>query len=171
MTNKTVLPDVLETGLAVVFCGTAASAKSAQAKAYYAGPGNNFWHVLFQTGLTTKLLKPEQFKQLLQFGIGLTDVAKHRSGNDNVLKKRDFSPQQLRKKILRYQPHVLAFTSKRAGKEFFGCSSIDYGFQGDQINATKIYVLPSPSGAARGYWDEQIWQALADYLKDSTATQ
>ena len=43
----TVLPDVLEPGLTVVFCGTAVGATSAQVRAYYAGRGNRFWEVLF----------------------------------------------------------------------------------------------------------------------------
>ena len=42
-----VLPDVLERGLKVVFCGTALGPTSAQVGAYYAGPGNQFWDVLF----------------------------------------------------------------------------------------------------------------------------
>jgi TDG/mug DNA glycosylase family protein len=38
----TVLPDVLEPGLRVVFCGTAVGAMSTQVGAYYAGCGNQF---------------------------------------------------------------------------------------------------------------------------------
>ena len=41
-----ILPDVLAKGLRVVFCGTAASAMSAEQGAYYAGRGNAFWGTL-----------------------------------------------------------------------------------------------------------------------------
>lgn len=165
MNDKTVLPDVLEYGLRVVFCGTAASTQSAKVGAYYAGPGNYFWGVIYRIGLTPKHLKPECFQELPQYGIGLTDLAKHSSGTDKVLQKTDFAPELLRKKIEKHQPLILAFTSKRAGKEFFGRSTIEYGLQKQKIHKTAIYVLPSTSGAARGYWDERYWQMLADDLK------
>lgn len=43
-----ILPDVIEPGLRIVFCGTAAGAKSAAVGAYYAGPGNAFWATLHE---------------------------------------------------------------------------------------------------------------------------
>src|SRR3954462_737844 len=77
-----VLPDVLVPGLALVFCGTAPSPTSAARGAYYAGPGNRFWDILAETGLTPRLLAPEDYPVLPQFGIGLTDIAKCASGMD-----------------------------------------------------------------------------------------
>ena len=41
-----ILPDVLQPGLALVFCGTAAGKRSAAERAYYAHPGNMFWRAL-----------------------------------------------------------------------------------------------------------------------------
>jgi double-stranded uracil-DNA glycosylase len=46
-----VLPDILELNLSVVFCGSAASSRSASSRAYYAGPGNRFWMILHKVGL------------------------------------------------------------------------------------------------------------------------
>lgn len=54
-----VLPDLLRPGLDVVFCGTAVATASAQRGHYYAGPGNRFWQLLHESGLTTTLLTPE----------------------------------------------------------------------------------------------------------------
>ena len=80
-----ILPDLLAPGLDIVFCGTAVGAESARRRAYYAGPGNAFWPTLAQVGLTPRRLKPEEYPLLLTFGIGLTDLAKHVSGNDDIL--------------------------------------------------------------------------------------
>ena len=74
------LPDVLEVGLGIVFCGTAAGAVAARVGAPYAGPGNRFWWVLHDTGLTPRQLEPAEFRTLPRYGIGLTDAAKHTSG-------------------------------------------------------------------------------------------
>ena len=77
-----ILPDVLCPGLRVVFCGTAASVVSAARGAYYAGPGNRFWSILAEIKLTPHQLKPDEFRLLPTFGIGLTDIAKTVSGID-----------------------------------------------------------------------------------------
>ena len=53
-----------------------------------------------------------------------------------------------------------SMTSKRAAEEFLR-RSVDYGLQPDAIGATRLFVLPSPSGAARRYWSVQPWHALA----------
>ena len=69
-----VLPDLIEPGLTTMFCGSAASSASARVGAYYAGPGNRFWTVLHETGLTPHLFVPAEFQELLSLGIGLTDL-------------------------------------------------------------------------------------------------
>lgn len=161
-----ILPDVLDSNLKLVFCGTAASAVSAQEVAYYASPSNAFWRTLHQVGLTPRLFAAKEFPQLLELGIGLTDIAKYAVGNDSDLEKSDFDSEALSKKIKQYQPQHLAFTSKKAASMYFGTSTrkIAYGKQDTRLEQTQFWVLPSPSGAARGYWDISIWQNLANHI-------
>ena len=80
-----VLPDVLEPGLRIVFCGTAAGTVSARRGAYYAHPQNRFWPALHAIGLTPRLMRPEDYPELPRWGLGLTDLAKHVSGMDREL--------------------------------------------------------------------------------------
>jgi double-stranded uracil-DNA glycosylase len=159
-----ILPDVLAPNLKIVFCGTAAGAMSARLGAYYANPTNRFWKTLHKIGLTPSQLPPSEFKTVTQYGIGLTDLAKHTFGQDSTLSQSDFGVTELREKMLRYQPKVLAFTSKRGAGVYFGRKKVEYGLQAEQIGETRVYVLPSPSGAARSYWDETHWFALAKWL-------
>ncbi len=159
-----VLPDVLGHGLIVVFCGTAASNASAAAGAYYANPGNRFWSALYSTGITPRLFDPRDFRKLFALRIGLTDLAKRAVGSDRDLSASDFDSATFAAKIQRWQPQIVAFTSKRAFHAWRGPSPrtrIDYGWQAEMIGATKLFVLPSPSGAARRYWDISHWKALA----------
>lgn len=158
-----VLPDTLRSGLNVVFCGTAAGNRSAQVKAYYAGRGNQFWAVLYRIGLTPYQLRPDEYHKLPDYGVGLTDLAKHEHGNDSGLKKTAFDVKQFVKTIEDVRPKVIAFNGKRAAQEFFG-HSVSYGIQKARIGATEIFVLPSTSGAARCYWNEQHWVDLARYI-------
>ncbi len=157
-----VLPDVLTPDLRVVFCGTAAGKVSAAKRAYYAGPGNRFWPTLHEIKLTPRRLAPSEFPRVLDFGIGLTDVAKTVSGADSDLPRHGFDPIGLRQKITTLVPKVLAFNGKRAAKEFFG-GSVSYGRQSERVGSTVVFVLPSTSGAARRYWDVSYWLELGKF--------
>lgn len=162
-----ILPDVLEPGLALVFCGTAAGRRSAAERAYYAHPGNLFWRALFESGLTPRRLAPAEFAELPRYGIGLTDLAKRHSGNDNELPRDAFDVPALLAKIGHHAPRALAFTSKNAARTVLG-HAVDYGIQAECIGPTRLFVLPSPSGQARGHWNLAPWLALHDMLADPT---
>jgi len=155
-----ILPDLLRPGLKLVICGSAAGLRSAEAGAYYAGPGNRFWETLFKTGLTPARLSPVEFPRLLDFQIGLTDMAKKTFGADSSLAAGDFDAMRVRHLILVHRPMILAFNGKRAASAFFDCKA-DYGYR-ETFAATRIYVAPSTSGAARGFWNEDIWREIAD---------
>lgn len=154
------LTDVLPTGLRLVVCGTAASARSAQIGAYYAGHGNKFWRTLCQTGLTPRQLAPSEFRLLPQFGIGLTDIVKDQAGNDAVIRFEASGRERLREVILAAAPTYLCFNGKRAAIEYFGTRQVAYGLQAGTIGTTKIFIAPSTSGAANGAWDLTVWEEL-----------
>ena len=157
--ERHVLPDVLQPGLALVFCGTAAGKRSAAERAYYAHPGNLFWRALFDAGLTPRQLAPAEFPQLPDYGIGLTDLAKRHSGNDDELPRDAFDVPALIAKIARHQPRLLAFTSKNAARAVLGHAT-GYGLQHETLGNTRLFVLPSPSGQARRHWNLKPWLAL-----------
>ena len=165
---KEILEDVLSPGMSVVFCGTAVGATSARRGAYYAGPGNKFWETLFKVGLTPTQLKPEQYRSATTLGIGFTDVAKTISGNDNILRRAHFGTDALHGKIEKFSPKVVAFTSKRAAKEFLG-RPVQYGLVQEQVGQSRLFVLPSPSGAACRWWEIKFWHELATLVTNATS--
>ena len=157
-----ILPDVLGPGLRIVFCGSAAGAASARARAYYAGPGNRFWPTLHRVGLTPRLLAPAEFRIVLRYGIGLTDLCKTESGSDSSLSGLSDDRAALTAKIARHRPAVLAFNGKRAARVYLDAVTVSYGEQARRIGETAIHVLPSTSGAARRWWDETYWRRVAE---------
>lgn len=159
-----VLPDLLKPGLKVVICGTAAGTKSARVGAYYAGPGNQFWSVLHRIGLTTRRLAPDEFRDLLNFGIGLTDLWKETAGPDSEVMQTGPDVESFRSRVLRYSPRALAFNGKSSAAAFLGRPA-GYGLQPETIGKTVVFILPSTSGAARRYWDESHWLELARYVE------
>ncbi len=162
----TVLPDVLAPGLKIVFCGTAPGRESAERKACYAKAGNSFWPALQDVGLTPRRFSPEDYPDVTKHGIGLTDLAKHTFGSDADLKPGDLDARGLRAKVLKHKPCLLAFTSKNAAQAFLG-RSCDYGLQEETIGSTRLFVLCSPAGRARRFWDIEIWRRLADLARES----
>ncbi|QWT21942.1 mismatch-specific DNA-glycosylase [Bacillus sp. NP157] len=159
--SRHVLPDVLQPGLRLVFCGTAAGTRSARDGAYYAHPGNMFWRAVHAVGLTPRLLAPAEYPLMIGFGIGFTDLAKFHHGNDNQLPSDAFDVDALRRKIERFAPRAIAFTSKHAGIAALGKRTA-IGAQPATFGGARAWVLPSPSGQARGSWNLATWQAMAD---------
>ncbi len=157
--SEVILPDVLQAGLSLVFCGTAAGRRSAAERAYYAHPGNLFWRALFEAGLTPRQLAPADYPLLPHYGIGLTDLAKRHAGNDSELPRDAFDVPDLFARIERHRPQWLAFTSKNAARATLG-HAVDYGVQRDCLGSTRLFVLPSPSGQARGHWSLAPWLVL-----------
>ncbi len=164
MDGSPILPDVLALGLRVVFCGSAAGLRSAQRHAYYAGPGNRFWPLLSELGLTPRLLRPEEYQEVLAYRIGLTDLAKGVFGPDRRLPKGSDEPASLRRRILACSPGCLAFNGKRPAEAFLGRKA-DYGLQPETIGLTPVAVLPSTSRANAGF-QEAPWRDLARLVRD-----
>jgi len=170
-TESHVLPDVLPLGLSAVICGTAAGPTSAALGAYYANRRNNFWSVLQQVKLTPYKLRPNEFVALHKFGLGLTDIAKTMFGTDANLPPGAFDVASFVDKIRRCQPGIIAFNGKRAACVFYGISSgVRLAYGPSELNSPypgfpQVFVLPSTSGTARGYWEPEYWQQFARRVK------
>ena len=162
------LPDLLATDLKLVFCGTAASKASAAANAYYAKPGNKFWPALHTVGITPRRFAPQEYPALLALGIGLTDLCKVHAGTDAELPAGAFDIVALDRKLRKYRPKTVAFTSKNAAQNYFR-HTVDYGWQsGGQAGAgvsARFFVLPSPSGLATRFFNIEIWRELANGVR------
>ncbi|MGM4896711.1 mismatch-specific DNA-glycosylase [Tardiphaga sp. 839_C3_N1_4] len=164
------LPDVLDLGMKVVFCGTAAGRASVEAGSYYAHPSNKFWSVLAEIGLTDRKNRPHEFREVAKFGVGLTDLCKDEAGNDIDVRPTSAHRVVLAGKIEKYQPTFLAFTSIEAGKRYFG-RNVVLGMQQHRIQSTMIYVLPSTSPMAAWNWEahKHHWHDLASLINEESA--
>ncbi len=71
------------------------------------------------------------------------------------------SPDALSENIRKLSPAALAFNGKKAAKQALGLKTVEFGAHADRIGGTRVFVLPSTSGAASGHWDIGHWHALA----------
>ena len=134
----------------MILCGTAVGNVSAQRGAYYVGPGNRFWQILADTGLTPRLLKPEEYRLLPSFGIGLTDLAKFVSGPDVELPAGSFDTGRLALMIRAAKPDWLAFNGKTAAAAFLKIPSRNLHYKQYELTTPPagfppIMVLPRVS--------------------------
>lgn len=162
------LPDVLRDNLDIVFVGTAAGRRSAEVGAYYAHPGNYFWRTLWQVGLTPRRFAPHDFANLRDVGIGFTDLSKSGCGMDHQIRPDQFDVTTFDAKMRHHQPRAIAFTSKKAASLWMRrrTGRIPYGRQKRRpADLFEVFVLPSPSSAARRYWKLEPWRDLADWLR------
>ena len=148
-----------------MLCGSAAGAVSARLGLPYAGPGNKFWAIVHESGLTPELLSPPRFRELADHGIGLTDLCKTASGADADLPRDADDVEGLRAKIEEAAPEVLAFVGKRAAKVALGRARVDLGPQDERFAGAETWVLPSTSGLASGAWDPAVWHALGRRIR------
>tara|TARA_R110002124_G_scaffold101091_1_gene248499 strand:- start:236 stop:727 length:492 start_codon:yes stop_codon:yes gene_type:complete len=155
------LPDLLAPRLKVVFCGTAAGHASARAGHYYAGPGNRFWQILADTGMTPHRLRPDEDQLLPGLGLGLTDLAKGVSGMDRDIPATAYAPAALARLIAQFAPGRLAFTSLTAARIALGSRHAAGRACAPAFPDLPLWVLPSPSGAARGHFSTGPWHDLA----------
>ena len=68
------MPDLIAPGLDVLFCGISPSLRSAETGQHFARPGNRFWPALHLAGLTPRQLRPEEDRELLDHGLGVTNL-------------------------------------------------------------------------------------------------
>jgi TDG/mug DNA glycosylase family protein len=163
------LPDVLRHRLDVIFVGTAAGHISAMLGIYYANRGNSFWPALQQVGLIPLRFPKEDFRRLSKFGIGLTDLAKTACGTDKHIVVTQKDLEDFGKKMHTFRPRVIAFTGKKAASLWLHrrTDRLRYGRQRARVveYSDDVFVLPSPSAAARRWWSLEPWHELADWLR------
>ena len=152
------IPDVLEDGLRVLFCGINPGRVSAAARAHFANPRNDFWRLLHAVGFTPELLKPADQFELLRHGIGVTNAAARTTPGSGDLRKADFAgaAERLEQIAARHRPAWIGFVGKEAYRGAFA-ERPELGEQERRLNETQLFVLPSTSPANAAIpWHERL---------------
>jgi len=147
------LPDVIATGLDVVFCGINPGLYSAWSGHHFARPGNRFWPALFGAGFTPRLLAPSEQALLPSLGLGITNVMPRASARADELSRAELTAGAVRltRLVAEYQPRVLAVLGVTAYRQAFAAPDAVVGRQAESIGSTVVWVLPNPSGLNAHY--------------------
>jgi TDG/mug DNA glycosylase family protein len=141
------LPDQLRPGMKMIIVGCNPGERSARVGHYYAGRGNMFWPLLYESGIVPELLEYKNERRLLEFGIGLTDLVKRPTRGVEELERQEFAEGRvlLSQKLQEYTPRVVAFNGKITFEKF-SQRVCKLGLQKDPLYGARVFVLPSSSG-------------------------
>ena len=147
------VPDIIAPNLKVLFCGINPGLYSAAVGHHFARPGNRFWPALHLGGFTPRVLTGYEEAELLAAGYGITNVVDRATAGADELSAEELREggKRLRKKILKYRPGVLAVLGVGAYREAFGNKEATVGRQEEKVGATRLWVLPNPSGLNAHY--------------------
>src|SRR5215211_7441032 len=150
--NKTVR-DVIAPGLRVLFCGINPGLYSGATGHHFARPGNRFWPTLYQAGFTPRLLHPNEERELLVYGYGITNLVARATATADELSPDELvsGQRRLKAKVKRYQPQVVAVLGISAYRTAFGQKAITLGRQPESLANAVVWVLPNPSGLNAHY--------------------
>lgn len=158
------LPDILAPGLRVVFVGVNPGRRSAERGHHFAGPGNHFWRLLYDAGLTDRLLRPDQDGDLICYGYGLTNIVGRPSRSEAELEGDDFrrGAAELRSKLERFRPGLVVLLGKQVYRAYAGLASgagVAWGLQ-DTCMMPGLPALVAPNPSARStvpYSERLLW--------------
>lgn len=145
--------DIIAPNLRVLFCGINPGLYTAAVGHHFARPGNRFWPALHAGGFTDRVLSPFDERELLKSGYGITNVVARTTASADQLTRAEIiaGGEQLRAKVLRYRPRVLAVLGVGAYRTAFKQPKATVGRQIETIGATVLWVLPNPSGLNANY--------------------
>jgi len=163
------LPDILRKGMKLVVVGFNPSERSARVGHHYAGRGNQFWPLLYESKIVPEPLECSEDMRLPQFGIGVTDLVKRPTKGIEEIDRQEYAEGRvlLAKKIEEFAPRIVAFNGKLAYENFAG-RPCKLGLQKELLYGARVFVLPSTSAQNAGLTQSQklkYFRQLAQILK------
>ncbi len=162
--------EILRPGLAIVFVGYNPSLPAWRTGHYYANPGNRFYRLLHDSGLTPHLLTPAEDRSLPDFGIGLVDLVAEPSARADQLTPAQYraAVPALRAKLEAAAPKAVCCNGIGVFRHLFGAQATRLGLQpGLTLGRSAVFVVPSTSGLVNGRSAERLaaFQELAVWLR------
>jgi len=156
------LKDRIGPGVKVLFVGINPGVRSALCGHHFAGPSNNFWKLLFDSGLVPERVTHVDDDRLAEWGYGITNiVARPTPGvSDLSLTELRAGRAALERKVRRYKPEIVALVGITVYRALFpagrgfspgGVRKVAPGPAPDRLGDARVWVLPNPSGRNAHY--------------------
>ena len=135
----------------MILVGSNPGDRSARVGHYYAGRGNQFWPIMYESGVIPEPIGYEDDRRVVEFGIGLTDLVKRPTRGIEEIERQEYSEGRvlLAQKLEEMKPRVVAFNGKTTYEKFSG-RPCKLGLQKEKLYGAQVFVLPSTSGQNGG---------------------
>lgn len=155
----------------MLFCGINPGLYTAAVQQHFGRPGNRFWPTLHRAGFTPRLFHPSEQYELLELGLGITNVVARATAAAAELSHDEFveGGKILARKVKRFAPRYLAIVGIGAYRTAFDRPKAKMGLQDETIGETRIWVLPNPSGLNANYQPTQLVQLFAELREAALA--
>jgi double-stranded uracil-DNA glycosylase len=158
------LRDRIKPGVRILFVGINPGIRSSITGHHFAGFSNRFWKLLFESGLVPEPITYQDDDRLPSFGFGITNIcARPTPGIDTLLPgEYVVGRMKLRRKILRYQPAIVALVGVTVFRAMFPerKGPVTLGLQQESIGDSAVFVLPNPSGRNANFTYAQMLAAF-----------
>src|ERR671937_525646 len=106
-----VVPDLIARDLMVLFVGINPGLYTAAIGHHFGRPGNRFWPALHDSGFTPRQLSPFEEHELIDLGLGVTNVVNRATAAADELTDDDLraGARALARKVRRFAPRFVAF--------------------------------------------------------------
>src|ERR1700741_1824919 len=104
------LPDYLRKGMNLILVGANPGDRSARVGHYYAGRTNQFWSIVYESGVLPEPIGYEDDRRCLEFGIGMTDLVKRPTRGREEIERQEVAEGRglIAQKIAERRPRITA---------------------------------------------------------------
>ncbi|MCX7619894.1 MAG: methyltransferase domain-containing protein [Acidimicrobiales bacterium] len=140
------LPDTVGPGMRLLVCGLNPSEFAADAGVGFARPGNRFWPAALAAKLVSRDRDPRH--ALIAHGVGMTDLVKRPTARADQLRADEYRAgmERLTRLVTWLRPTTVCFVGLAGWRAAVNPRSIA-GPQPEWLGASRVYVMPSTSGA------------------------
>ncbi|KAI0837471.1 DNA glycosylase [Hypoxylon sp. FL0890] len=183
------LPDAIAPNLLILTIGLNPGLQTARSGHAYAHPSNLYWKLLYSSGITPVLCKPQEDQEMpRRYALGHTNIVARPSRNGAELSKAEMDEgvSILEEKCRKWRPEVACVVGKSIWESVFRVrhgralakGEFQYGWQEERMGVSeggdgeepwegsRVFVATSTSGLAaslRPEEKERIWKILGDW--------
>ena len=150
--------DVIAPNLKLLLVGINPGLYSAATGHHFARPGNRFWPTLYASGITPRLYRPFEERELLKLGIGITNIVGRATVAADELTRDELrrGAMRLKRLIRRYRPRTVAIVGVGAYRAALAQPGAKLGKQPEKLDGADVWVLPNPSGLNAHYQPREL---------------
>ena len=138
---------------------------------HYANPGNRFYHLLHDAGLTPRRFAPSECRDLPRLGIGLADLLHRWSARADDLPPSTYRAAlpAFRARLARAAPRAVLLNGIGIYRPLFDRAPPRPGLDPElRLGTAAVFVAPSSGGLANGHTRARLeaYRELARWLRD-----